>query len=112
MIGVQQSYLMENVIGNTNEFGLSSEEEDDVEAIENSDAEDNENIDLSDGYGSDVHEELNIILKSDLDINDDGAGLTIISDMQKELHSAIKELLLEYEQRMCNVELYYLRRRR
>ncbi|KAK4376290.1 hypothetical protein RND71_006967 [Anisodus tanguticus] len=58
--------------GNTNEveneFGLSSEEEDDVEATENSDAEDNENIDLSDGedgYGGDVHEELNII-KADL----------------------------------------------
>ncbi|KAH0693942.1 hypothetical protein KY285_021039 [Solanum tuberosum] len=41
------------------------------------------------------------ILKFDLDINDEGEGLTIISDMQKGLYLAVQELLPECEQIMC-----------
>ncbi|KAL3381480.1 hypothetical protein AABB24_001550 [Solanum stoloniferum] len=41
------------------------------------------------------------ILKSDLDINDEGERLTIISDMQKGLYLAVQELLPKCEHRMC-----------
>ncbi|XP_019263407.1 PREDICTED: uncharacterized protein LOC109241141 [Nicotiana attenuata] len=41
------------------------------------------------------------ILKFDSEINDEGAELTIISDMQKGLYSAIQEYLPECVHRMC-----------
>ncbi|MCE3050104.1 hypothetical protein HAX54_046469 [Datura stramonium] len=78
--GVQTSNLVGKSIENTDEledeFGLSNEEEDsdedldedDVEPTVHDEVEEDENIDLSsdeDGYGSDVHEELNIV-KADL----------------------------------------------
>ncbi|MCD7454260.1 hypothetical protein HAX54_024143 [Datura stramonium] len=70
--GVQTSNLTGKSNGNTNEFGLSNEEEDfdedldedDVELTVHDQVEHDENIDLSgdeDGYESDIHKELNIV---------------------------------------------------
>ncbi|XP_074327771.1 uncharacterized protein LOC141665686 [Apium graveolens] len=45
-----------------------------------------------------------MLLKDDLDL-EDGAGLTIISDQQKGLENAVKELLPYVEQRLCTRHL-------
>ncbi|MCD9642088.1 hypothetical protein HAX54_028723 [Datura stramonium] len=80
--GVQTSNMIGKSTGNIDEledeFGLSNKEEDsdedldedDVEPTVHDEIEEDENIDLSgdeDGYGSDVHEELNIV-KTDLKV--------------------------------------------